>query len=82
MRIDKRMLDRLPESMEAIDDIPDGWLYIGDDKERYILGQPGRYNMLVFEVNPSTACAGNNNLGPTTRNCLFAFEASNKDGLK
>ena len=52
MRIDKRMLDGIPAWLERQDDIPSGWLYIGDEKERYILGQPGRRNMLVFGVNP------------------------------
>ncbi|MBQ6229555.1 MAG: DUF1643 domain-containing protein [Eubacterium sp.] len=32
-----------------------GWIYIGDDKERYVLGQPGIYNVMVIGVNPSTA---------------------------
>ena len=51
MRIDKRMLDDIPAWLERQDDIPSGWLYIGDEKERYLLGQPGRRNMLVFGVN-------------------------------
>jgi hypothetical protein len=34
---------------------PEGWLYIGDDKVRYALGQPGIYNLLVVGLNPSTA---------------------------
>ena len=53
--------------MQDRDDIPEGWLYIGDDKERYALGQPGIRNMLVFGVNPSTATPGEKNLDPTIR---------------
>ena len=34
MRIDKRMLDDIPAWLERQDDIPSGWLYIGDEKER------------------------------------------------
>ena len=34
---------------------PEGWLYIGDDKVRYALGEPGSYNLLVIGLNPSTA---------------------------
>lgn len=80
MRIDKRVLDNLPEWMASRDDIPDGWMYLGDDKERYILGQPGRYNMLVFGVNPSTAFAGINNLDPTTRKVRDFVAESEYDG--
>ena len=67
MRIDKRMLEDIPAWLAKQDDIPGGWLYIGDEKERYLLGQPGRRNMLVFGVNPSTASAGENNLDPTIK---------------
>ena len=67
MRIDKRMLEDIPAWLERQDDIPSGWLYIGDSEERYLLGQPGRRNMLVFGVNPSTASAGENNLDPTIK---------------
>ena len=67
MRIDKRMLEDIPAWLARQDDIPGGWLYIGDEKERYLLGQPGRRNMLVFGVNPSTASAGENNLDPTIK---------------
>ena len=34
---------------------PEGWLYIGDDKVRYALGEPGSYNLVVIGLNPSTA---------------------------
>lgn len=37
-------------------DAPEGWLYIGDDKKaRYVLGEPGSYNLIVIGLNPSTA---------------------------
>ena len=32
MRIDKRMLESLPEWMSKRDDLLPGWLYIGDEK--------------------------------------------------
>ena len=67
MRIDKRMLEDIPAWLERRDDIPSGWLYIGDSEERYLLGQPGKRNMLIFGVNPSTASAGENNLDPTIK---------------
>ena len=37
MRIDKKMLDDIPAWLEKQEDIPSGWLYIGDEKERYLL---------------------------------------------
>ncbi len=67
MRIDKRMLEDITAWLERRDDIPSGWLYIGDSEERYLLGQPGKRNMLIFGVNPSTASAGENNLDPTIK---------------
>lgn len=67
MRIDKRILENLADRMEKRDDIPQGWIYLGDEKERYILGQPGKRNMLVFGANPSTAAPGENNNDPTVR---------------
>ena len=45
--------------------VKDGWIYLGNDKERYVLGQPGAANMLVFGVNPSTAVPGKDD--PTIR---------------
>ena len=35
--------------------IPTGWLYIGDEKVRYALGEPGWCNLLIVGLNPSTA---------------------------
>ena len=67
MRIDKRMLENLPEWMSKRDDLPPGWLYIGDEKERYLLGQPGKVNILIIGANPSTASPGEKNLDPTIR---------------
>ncbi len=67
MRIDSRILDNMADWMEKREDIPKGWIYLGDDTERYILGQLGNRNMLVFGVNPSTATPGDNNIDPTIR---------------
>lgn len=33
----------------------DGWLYIGDNEVRYALGQPGKRNLVVIGINPSSA---------------------------
>ncbi len=67
MRIDNNMLENMALWMEKKEDIPKGWLYVGDDNERYLLGQPGRINILIFGVNPSTACPGEGNLDPTIK---------------
>ncbi len=67
MRIDKRMLEDLPAWMSKRDDIPPGWLYVGDEEERYLLGQQGQRNILIVGVNPSTASPGEKNLDPTIR---------------
>ena len=74
------MLENLPASMEKRDDLPPGWLYIGDDKERYLLGQPGRVNILVFGVNPSTASPGEKNLDPTIRKVRKMIREDGFDG--
>lgn len=52
------MLDCLPNSRFFLNNphTPEGWLYIGDDKKaRYALGQPGKRNVLIIGLNPSTA---------------------------
>lgn len=74
------MLADLPAWMDKRDDIPKGWLYIGDEKERYLLGQPGKYNLLVFGVNPSTASPGECNLDPTIRKVRKVAEKEGFDG--
>ena len=39
----------------AIDYKNDGWIYLGNDIERYFLGKPKENNLLIFGINPSTA---------------------------
>lgn len=80
MIINMDILSHMKEWMQNNEDIPDGWIYLGDEKERYILGQPGRYNMLVFGVNPSTASPGENNLDPTIRKVRNVIRESSYDG--
>ncbi len=80
MRIDQRQLANIPTWMEKRDDVPSGWVYIGDETERYILGQPGSHNMLIFGVNPSTAMPGENNLDPTIRKVRKIVAEEGYDG--
>lgn len=37
---------------------PEGWIYIGDDHVRYALGEPGSYNLVVINLNPSSVTTG------------------------
>ena len=48
-----KKLDNLSDMIPS--GTPEGWLYIGDDNVRYLLGEPKENNILVFGVNPSTA---------------------------
>lgn len=78
MKLNKNILKDIPAWIEKQDDIPGGWTYIGDDEERYLLGEPGKYNLLVFGVNPSTASPGEANLDPTIRKVR---KIANKEGF-
>ena len=66
------------KNMRSRKDIPDGWIYIGDDDERYVLGLPGTYNLLIFGVNPSTATPEKDDA--TIRKVRKIVEASGYDG--
>ena len=57
--------NKIYEKLLSASDQYDGWLYIGDDKCRYVIGEPGRYNLLVIGINPSTATP--EKLDPTIR---------------
>ena len=80
MKIHSNKLSNLSQWMQERDDIPEGWLYIGDGKERYVLGQPVLRNMLVFGVNPSTASPGEENLDPTIRKVRKLTAEADYDG--
>lgn len=57
---------------------PEGWLYIGDDKVRYALGEPGSYNLVVVGLNPSTATP--EKLDPTIKTIRKIVEKENLNG--
>ena len=80
MRTNTDKLSNLAQWMKDRDDIPEGWLYLGDNKIRYVLGQPGIRNMLVFGVNPSTASPGEKNLDPTIRKVRKLTAEAGYDG--
>lgn len=48
-------MQRKKKMVENNPNIPEGWLYIGDEKMRYALGEPGSCNLLIVGLNPSTA---------------------------
>ncbi len=58
--------------------IPEDWIYISDSNNRFALGQPGKYNMLVVGVNPSTATPWKDD--PTIRKVRNIIKESNYDG--
>ena len=58
--------------------IPAGWIYLGNDYEWYVLGQPGERNILVSGVNPSTAKPGDDD--PTIRSVRRIAENKGCDG--
>ena len=64
-------------SQEAV---PSGWIYLGDAEERYVLGQPGGKNLLIFGVNPSTASPGEENLDPTMKRVVNIVKEQNYNG--
>ena len=66
-------------------DIPAGWVYLGDDKVRYLLGQPvdpkqesEQKNLLVIGVNPSTAKPGEPD--PTIKKVIGITQEQGYDG--
>lgn len=54
------------------------WEYIGDDNVRYVLGKPGKNNLLVIGVNPSTATPLQ--LDPTIKKVIKISETNGYDG--
>ena len=78
MRIDKRVLENLPLAMKKKDDLPLGWLYIGDDTERYLIGKPGIANVLVVDAFPGMATPGDDNLDSV---CKKVRKLSKEDGF-
>ena len=57
---------------------PNGWIYIGDDKVRYALGETRSYNLIVIGLNPSTAIPDNPD--PTIKRIKKIVEKENLDG--
>lgn len=49
---------RVRKMFENNPNTPAGWLCIGDDKVRYALGEPGSYNLVVIDLNPSSVTTG------------------------
>lgn len=57
---------------------PKGWIYIGDDKVRYALGEPGSYNLLVIGLNPGIATPDKPD--PTIKRIRKIAEKENMEG--
>lgn len=78
MQIDVNALRAMSDYRRDREGIPAGWIYLGNDNERYALGQPGKQNILVLGVNPSTAKPGDDD--PTIRNVRRIAESKGFDG--
>ena len=78
MQIDADALCAMSDYQHDREGIPAGWIYLGNDNERYALGQPGERNILVLGVNPSTAKPGDDD--PTIRNVRRIAESKGYDG--
>ena len=78
MKIDADTLRDMSDYRRDREGIPAGWIYLGNDEERYVLGRPGERNILVLGVNPSTAKPGDDD--PTIRNVRRIAENKGFDG--
>lgn len=78
MPIDDDALCAMSDYQHDREGIPAGWIYLGNDYERYVLGQPKERNILVLGVNPSTAKPGDDD--PTIRNVRRIAENKGYDG--
>lgn len=78
MKLDRQVLKNMSVWMTNNSSISKGWIYLGDSCERYVLGQPGKSNLLVFGVNPSTAVAGKDD--PTIRKVRSISQHDGFDG--
>ena len=78
MQIDADAIRAMSDYRRDREGIPAGWIYLGNDNERYVLGQPGKRNILVLGVNPSTVKPGDDD--PTIRNVCRIAESKGFDG--
>lgn len=78
MQIDGVAIRNMSDYRHDRNGIPAGWIYLGNDNERYVLGQPGGRNILVLGVNPSTAKPGDDD--PSIRNVRRITKDKGYDG--
>ena len=78
--LDDEALRALSDYRRNREGIPAGWVYLGNDSERYVLGWPGERNILVLGVNPSRAKPGEDNADPTIRKVRSIANAKGYDG--
>lgn len=63
---------------DATDYKKTGWIYLGNNNERYFLGKPGQKNLLIFGINPSTATP--EKLDPTIKKICKIINSNRYDG--
>ena len=80
--LDKSLIEKMKEESERMfennPNTPKGWIYIGDDKVRYALGEPGSYNLLVIGLNPGIATPDKPD--PTIKRIRKIAEKENMEG--
>ena len=72
------LLKVIPNFQNDVADILDGWIYLGDNNQRYVLGELGQKNMLIFGINPSSARPGQPD--PTIRKVRTILANNGYDG--
>ena len=80
MHFNEELLMVMWDSSSSKELVNGGWIYLGDADERYVLGQPGEKNLLVFGVNPSTAVPGEENLDPTMKRVVNIVKEQGYNG--
>jgi len=53
------LLQVIPGFQNAPENFSGCWIYLGNETERYVLGEVGKTNMLIFGINPSSATPDN-----------------------
>ncbi len=78
IRIDSEKLNVMSDYQHDREGIPAKWIYLGNENERYVLGMPGKRNLLILGVNPSRAKPGYDD--PTIRKVRKIVYSKGYDG--
>lgn len=78
VNFNSELLKVIPNFQNDVAEILDGWIYLGDNNQRYVLGELGQKNMLIFGINPSSARPAQPD--PTIRKVCKILENNGYDG--